>query len=298
MGKVLQAREKRRIEVVFLAIAGLMIGTLSPAGAVRAEENNLAALRDDVRSDGASGGGSDDDSTKPRRPYHDKEEEDPADSSLGRMLADMGAIVALSPFWLPRTAVDDTGGDGYFSRWPYRDGPHYMTIDRWTDGSRRWSARLRGDYAEDFDDMSRISGHLLVSTSARFGLDTEMNFLQERLPERRRDELWLGDCNLVYRFAQSERSQWRAGLGFNWLDDAADTNFGFNFTYGFDLYPVKPLVLSTELDWGTLGSAEAFHFRTTAGVVLFGLESYVGYEYRDIDRFHFNGLVAGVRVWF
>ena len=28
------------------------------------------------------------------------------------------------------------------------------------------------------------------------------------------------------------------------------------------------------------------------------VESYVGYEYRDIDSFQFNGLIAGIRVWF
>ena len=60
----------------------------------------------------------------------------------------------------------------------------------------------------------------------------------------------------MFRFAQSPRSQWRAGIGFNWLDDPIDTNFGFNFTYGFDLFPRRPWVLSTELDWGTLGEAE------------------------------------------
>jgi len=173
-----------------------------------------------------------------------------------------------------------------------------MMIDEWIGEPYTWSARVRSDYAENFDGLSRVGGHLLVSSASRWELDTEMNYLQERLPGHTRDHLWLGDCNVQYRFAQSERVQFRAGLGFNWLDDPANTDFGFNFTYGFDVFPRKPFVLSTELDWGTLGSAEAFHFRTTAGALVGGFETYVGYEYRDIDRFHFNGLVAGVRVWF
>ena len=118
------------------------------------------------------------------------------------------------------------------------------------------------------------------------------------LPSDRYDHLWVGDCNLVYRFAQSPRSQWRAGLGFNWLDDHIETDYGFNFTYGFDFYPVQPLILSTEIDWGTLGRAGAFHFRTTVGVILHRVETYVGYEYRDIGSFQFNGLIGGVRLWF
>jgi hypothetical protein len=48
----------------------------------------------------------------------------------------------------------------------------------------------------------------------------------------------------------------RTGLGFNWLDDPIDTNFGFNFTYGADLFPRRPWVLSATIDWGTLGEAE------------------------------------------
>lgn len=207
--------------------------------------------------------------------------------------------VAASPFWVPRWAIGDSGvAECDFSGYPYQNGRGYLLINGCVDVPRLVAFRLRSDYAEDFDNLSRIGGHLLVSTVSRWGLDAEMNQLQERLPNDARDRLWLGDCNIVYHFAQSERSQWRAGLGFNWLDDPIDTNYGFNFTYGFDLFPVKPFVLSTELDWGTLGQAEAFHFRTTAGAMINRFETYVGYEYRDIDSFQFSGLVAGVRLWF
>ena len=208
-------------------------------------------------------------------------------------------VVATSPFWLPRYAIDDQEAkDVAFLRFPYQHGDGYMLVNEWDDNARFWSVRLRSDYAEDFDDLSRISGHMLLSTTSRWGIDVEMNYLQERLPDDQRDHLWLYDCNLVYRFAQSKRSQWRTGLGVNWLTDNIGTEYGLNFTYGFDFYPRKPFVLSTELDWGTLGNAQAFHFRTTAGAVIYGIESYVGYEYRDIDSFQFNGLIAGVRVWF
>ncbi|MBN1591599.1 MAG: hypothetical protein JW888_18940, partial [Pirellulales bacterium] len=205
-----------------------------------------------------------------------------------------------SPVWVPRRLLGDDGTiDGYFAAFPYqRDNPGYMMTDEWFNEPRYWAARIRSDYSEDFDDLSRIGGHLLLSTTSRWGIDTEMSRLAEQLPGDGRDHLWLGDCNVVYRFAQGTWGQWRTGIGFNWLDDTIDTEYGFNFTYGFDFYPVKPLVFSTEFDWGTIGSAEAFHFRTTAGVLIHRFESYIGYEYRDIDRFHFNGLVAGVRIWF
>ena len=125
-----------------------------------------------------------------------------------------------------------------------------------------------------------------------------MSFLEEDLPGNRYDELWVGDCNLIFRFAQSPHMQWRTGLGLNWLDDPIGTDFGFNFTYGVDWFPRKPWVVSAELDWGTLGRAELFHFRTTVGAVIHGMEAYTGYEYYDVDRTQINALIGGVRLWF
>lgn len=125
-----------------------------------------------------------------------------------------------------------------------------------------------------------------------------MSYLQENLPGGGHNQLWLGDCNVVFRFAQSEHMQWRTGLGFNWLDDPRQTDFGFNFTYGVDWFPRKPWVFSADVDWGNLGRAEQFRFRTTAGVLLWGIESYVGYEYYDLDSTQDNRLIGGVRIWF
>ena len=225
--------------------------------------------------------------------------EDPMQPLVGAGLR-IGCFVAAAPIWIPRMVLDDSNSiEGYFPRFPYDHGKSgSMLIGEGTSGARRWSGRLRSDYAEDFDDLSRVGGNLLLSTTSRFDLDIAMNHFEERLADKDRDRLWLGDCNLVYRFAQGSRVQWRAGLGFNWLDDPIDTDFGFNFTYGVDVFPVKPWVLSAVLDWGTLGSADLFHFRTTAGVIIHGFEAYTGYEYYNIDRFQFSGLIAGVGLWF
>jgi hypothetical protein len=53
-----------------------------------------------------------------------------------------------------------------------------------------------------------------------------------------------------------------------------------------------------QIDWGTLGSAELFRFRTTAGVIVHGVEVFTGYEYLDIDRTQVGTLLGGVRIWF
>ncbi len=82
------------------------------------------------------------------------------------------------------------------------------------------------------------------------------------------------------------------------VDDRQRTDYGINFTYGVDLFPRRPWVISVDVDWGKIGRAGLLRARTTAGVLLWGLESYVGYEYLDIARMRSNNLVAGVRVWF
>jgi hypothetical protein len=82
------------------------------------------------------------------------------------------------------------------------------------------------------------------------------------------------------------------------LSDVQNTDLGFNFTYAADLYSCKPWVLSAQIDAGTLGYARLFQFRTTAGVVFQGVESYAGYEYTDIGRTHWNSLIVGLRFWF
>ncbi len=260
--------------------------------------------------------------------YHDDDCDD--DSDWGGLYLIGGYLFVAgvtSPWWGPHVALgDDFAVDAYFPRFPYDDDvPGYMVAADWPARSlyekglydaafdpetdhisldpmlarfKQWSARLRAEYADDSEDISRIGGHLLLSTTSRWGLDMEMNYLQENLPGGRRDQLWNGDCNVIFRFAQSEHMQWRTGLCFNWLDDETTTNFGFNFTYGMDYFPARPWVFSSTLDWGNLGRAEQFRFRTTAGVLIWGLESYVGYEYYDLDETQINSLIGGVRIWF
>jgi hypothetical protein len=129
-------------------------------------------------------------------------------------------------------------------------------------------------------------------------LDTEANDHRESLGGGRHDQLWTGDCNVVFRFAQSPKLQMRSGLGFNWLSDRIGGEEGFNFTYSGDFFPADPWIMSGEIDWGTLGSAGLFHGRATVGVHYHRCEVYTGYDYLDIGDTQIDGLVAGLRVWY
>ncbi len=287
----------------FVVLAAFsMVCLLGSAPAAVKGESWLDTVREDVRSDHPDPAprrqknDHDPDPTHFHFHFHDDEES----NGLHKLAGWFSFYCLTSPIWGPHMAVgDDLGIEGAFPRFPYaQDQPGYMQIGAAPGVGRRFAGRFRTEYAADFDDLQWISGHLLLSTSSRFGLDTGMSRFEESLPGEARDRLWLGDLNLVYRFAQSPRSQWRVGLGMNWLDDPIDTDYGLNFTYGFDFFPRRPWIFSTEIDWGTLGNAELFHFRTTAGAVFRRLESYVGYEYWDIDRSQTNALITGLRLWF
>jgi hypothetical protein len=143
-----------------------------------------------------------------------------------------------------------------------------------------------------------VSGNLLVETTPRLGLDTTFLNATERLSPMRHDALWLGDANLFFRFAQSHWLVTRAGLGFNYLADNRSANFGFNFTYAADFFPAKPWIVSGELDLGTLGHTNLYHFRGTLGANWRSAEAYLGYDYYDVGPTQIAGLVAGVRLWY
>lgn len=214
-----------------------------------------------------------------------------------------------------------------FARFPYDGVPGYMVIGPWPDGPsvaqdypadaadpgqvdsaplypmqgasllRDWSGRVRCDWAGDFHDLQRVGGHVLLSSTSGFEVETEFVCFQERLGCGAHDQLWLGDANLLFRLLETERLMGRIGVGFNWLGDRFGADAGFNFTMGLDWFPVRPLVFSSTIDLGTLGRAGLFHFRTTAGVIVRRYEVYTGYEYYDVGNTQWNALVGGVRVW-
>jgi hypothetical protein len=269
-----------------------------------AQENALQTIREDVRQGAPSSPAPAADTTADRgsEARHSSSDSDLesnlyAEAMLG--IAYVGAVTVTSPLWVPHYWLqDDLSQNGYFLHFPYDGGDGYIWTGDWVEGTRPVAVRLDIEYIDTFDRLDIVDGHLLLDTPFRFGLAASFEHLEERLRNGGRDALQIGDCNLVYRFAQGEWAEFRTGLGLNWLNDSDRTDLGFNFIYAFDLYPRKPWVLSTTIDWGTLGHAGLFRFRTTAGVVFHGIETYAGYEYTDIERTHWNGLVAGLRFWF
>lgn len=281
-----------------LRISLSMLAVLS-ASSFAVAQGRLGGLRDDVRSAPVADSDDDHDDHHPSHGgHHDDHHHHGSDHDLTAKLA----FVALtSPWWLPHTALDDDlYYNGYFGRYPYDLPQGYMICapSFYQEDGKEWSGQFRAEYGNEFDDLSHIGGHLLLDTAPRFGIDSEFYYRQENLVGGGHDELWTGDFNLLYRFAQSEHVAMRSGVGVNWLSDSIDTDFGFNFTYGIDILPCRPWIFSSTIDWGSVGEADLFHFRSTAGVNIRNVEVYIGYDHYNVGGFETDSLISGLRFWF
>jgi hypothetical protein len=232
-------------------------------------------------------------------------EDDTCDDAGDEGLLALCALAVASPFWGPPTLMMDSyNRPGYFARYPYQYDVGYMLIDppeafglAGPHEPHVWAARIRAEFGTGFDNLDWIGGHVLIDTTSRWGVDSDFRYVREDL-DAGRDSLWLGDANILFRFAQSEFMQFHTGLGMNFLSDTVGSDFGFNFTYGFDCQLVRPLVFAAELDLGTLGHASVVHVRTTAGAVWGVSEAFIGYDLYDIGSTQIQGLVAGLQIWF
>jgi hypothetical protein len=232
---------------------------------------------------------------------YDNSSSDSSDNPITSFIAGSFLVGLTSPFWGPPVLLDDEYSDrGTFFSFPYKRGAMgTMNIEpSYSQFSKPWHVRLRGDFVDDFGSLSRAGGHILFDTSSRFGFDGELNYRTESIGQQTDDSLITGDFNFLFRFAQSEFLQMRTGLGVNWLDDGNRDASGFNFTYGGDWMPANPWIISTEIDWGRLGDAGLFHGRVTAGVHYRHIEVFTGYDYFDVGHAQIDGLVGGLRLWF
>lgn len=284
---------------VFASLLILLICT----GVLPAQEK-LQQVRDEVRTE------------EPEESWSDCDDDDndcclELADACGECCGWLLCHVALAPFWWPHELIEPDGMvGGYFLPWPYaQQQPGSMWLQRLTElpaagdevatpWVKRWQLRLALEESNDFDGLNRVNGHLLLDSTSRLGFQTSWSYLSEKLDCGCHDDMVLGDFNLVVRFAQSERAQFRTGLGCRLLGDRCGTDWGFNFTYGADLFPAQPLVLSAQLDAGTLGEAGVFHIRGSAGLLLRRWEVYAGYDFLQIGSTALQGPIAGLRLWF
>lgn len=160
-------------------------------------------------------------------------------------------------------------------------------------GSR---GRLRAEYGDEFDDVQRVRGQLLLSLIGNYiGIDASGNSWEDSRPQGLGD-FWTGDANLVYSMGV-QRIAMRGGVGASWVYED-DLEFGFNTTYGADVFLTRPWLVSGEIDYGKINSEKLFHWRATFGVQLLRFEAYIGYDSYQWNHIRFDGPVAGGGLWF
>lgn len=190
--------------------------------------------------------------------------------------------------------------DDVFTPFPYcQDNPGTLVpMDRPHVDSYYFAGRFAFEYGNNFDTLDRFAGSALVEWRTGLGFDASGHSYGEDLPTGGRDHLAIGDVNLLWRMAQTERTQLRLGVGMNWLADSVDTEAGINFTARGDIFPMKPLILTGEFDFGTIGDATTLHGRGSVGVNFGQTEFFVGYDYRSIDDVDLKSPMLGVQFWY
>jgi len=187
----------------------------------------------------------------------------------------------------------------FFEEYPYHRGADgLMGEPDWTAPPKRMGAHLGVEYGTDFSGLGRVAlGSAAEFSETRVGVDGQWNYYFEDLPDGRSDELHTGDLNLTWRFFSTDQLQVRAGAGLNWMvGDAGDG--GFNATLNFSYFPVRPLVLRGELDFGRLGDASLLHGAASVGLMWDRCEIFVGYDYRKIEDTRLINAMSGLHIWF
>ena len=227
---------------------------------------------------------------------HGHYDDDPDELELF-ILSNMVAAWVLSlPVTVPQAIFGDDQTPGGFVKYPFARAHTGSMLMNPMQGDAAESShlRIRLDYADNFMAQQKISTHFIFESRNRLGVDASFDYLRESVAMGQHEQLWIGDVNVVWRFAQMENAQMRVGLGMNWQRTALATENGINFTYGGDFYLSEPQVISADLDWGRLGSAGLFRIRTTYGRQIGRAKVYVGYEYLSIGDFKKNFLITGM----
>jgi hypothetical protein len=152
--------------------------------------------------------------------------------------------------------------------------------------------------------VGRVQASARLLTVYRLEVDAAYALYLERTTGNGSDSAWLGNVHLAYRFAQSERVQFRAGLEMRqWIDPTGST-FGLDGLYAFDIFWGRPMTTSVDLSGGSLGKAWVAEARGTVGATLGFGEIFAGYDALWIgptnggSPAYLGGPVAGVRAYF
>jgi len=158
----------------------------------------------------------------------------------------------------------------------------------------QWTLRTSAFYGTDFDNLTHGSFGLLLQAPGAVGIDTSVTTWRES-GFAFRDNLWIGDVNFVFENVSSPDVRTRIGIGVNWMADRFGGNAGLNLTAGTDVKLTDRILLTGEIDLGTLGDADFFHSQLSAGYQMRQTEWMIGYNHYNIGGTNISGVFTGFR---
>jgi hypothetical protein len=266
---------------------------------LRADDGKLEQVRSEVRTsspDSPSGSGS-------------KSSSSSSDDDDDQISFEFCKALFCAPFTIPHACLhDDFEVPATFLAYPYshawsgvmQPGMDKKQIDGVTPATweRLWTLRTTIEDGNDFNGLNRLSVLYLADTVTRFGIGGRFDFFDERQSSGGYDHLTLADTNLLFRFAQSEKTQFRAGIGARFMHDRDRTDAGINLVYGFEYFPKDPYTIRAQVEGGNLNHAGVFRVNAAVGVAWNRLEAQLGYDYLQIGSAKLQGPFVGLRFWF
>ena len=257
--------------------AGLLVLLAAAVGA--AAGGKLDQVRDDVH---------DDPPKQDHPPAHDTHDDrahqepcataSPGDDD-GGLAGELVFWALATPVWAPMGLLGDDfspGWDASCAHQPRRDADQVVSAD------------ALAAWQDDHDGVTHRWARLDLATRWRVGAIATM----ERLDEGD-DHLTLGTADLAVRFAQGHGFAFHAGLGGRWLKDGSGTEGGIDALYGFEWWPVAPLVVRAEFSVGRIGEASVVEAWGHAGVAWRWVEIFAGGRWMRIGSVEFAGPVFG-----
>lgn len=226
-------------------------------------------------------------------------EDDDSDNFAATLAGYAFLAAASTPFVVPRAALQDDGDPAWYPDYPYDARHSGMVYNEDLPGVHNSLIVIQAEYGGDFDDLNHAHGRIFGDISQRIGFDSEFYFRHENVATANgNDEIWNGDVNATYRFAQNEQWQFRAGLGVNWFADRIGSEAGLNTTYGVEWFPRDPWVMSGVIDWGRVGATSLFHYRGTVGWTHNGWGVFTGYDYFGLGGEKIHAWINGLEYRF
>lgn len=161
----------------------------------------------------------------------------------------------------------------------------------------------RGEWSDCGDGLDRYA----IAAQASFTylrLETEWQRYIEHLPSGATDSLTLGAIGAALAIPADDALTVLAGFGLSTFHDRYGDESGWYAKLGVELFPIRPLIISAEIQGGFIRAdefdSETFlgGGRATVGLIWNRCEAYGGWQATWIESVTLDGPVAGLRVWF